>query len=166
MAENEYAPRKTGIAGVELQALKVIDAPGGAVLRMLRGDSPLLAGMSPGFGEIYFSEVLPGSVKAWKLHKKQNQLFAVPIGLIRIVLYDARADSPSMGTLVELALGRPDNYNLLRIPAGVWQGFQNAGNGLALICNRADMAHDPAECLRLDPDDPSIPYQWKIARAK
>lgn len=157
----QYEVINTDIAGVSLQSLKIISVPGGNVLRMLRPDCPLMPKFPRGFGEIYFSQVEPGAVKAWKLHTAQNQLFAVPVGKIRIVLYDARPDSPSIGSLVELNLGQPDTYRLLRIPAGIWYGFKGISEQTALICNCADLPHDPAECLRKDAHDPEIPYEWK-----
>ena len=150
----------TGIEGALYQPLKVIPTPGGPVLHMLRAGSPLLPDFSGGFGEIYFSEVLPGAVKAWKRHTRQTQLFAVPMGRLRIVLYDDRPSSPTRGALVERRLGRPDDYGLLRIPPLVWYGFTAEGTVPALICNCADLPHDPAEGERLSPDDAAIPYAW------
>lgn len=152
-----------GIADALFQPLAVIPAPGGPVLHMLRPHSPLLPDFTAGFGEIYFSEVLPGAVKAWKRHSRQTQLFAVPRGLLKIVLYDDRPGSPTCGALRELALGRPERYGLLRIPLGVWYGFTALGKEAALICNCADIPHDPAEGERRPPDDPAIPYDWENA---
>ncbi len=157
----EAVARNVGIDGALLQPLGVISTPGGPVLHMLRPGSALLPDFSKGFGEIYFSEVLPGHVKAWKCHTRQVQHFAVPTGLLRIVLYDGRPDSPTRGVVCELTLGRPENYSLLRIPTGVWYGFAAMGQAPALICNCADVPHDPAEGQRLPVDDPSIPYCWK-----
>lgn len=62
---------KSVIDGVVLQDLRIIPADGGPVLHMLRADSPLFRS----FGELYFSEVEPGSVKAWKRHAVQTQPF-------------------------------------------------------------------------------------------
>ena len=157
----EAVARNVGIDGALLQPLGVISTPGGPVLHMLRPGSALLPDFSKGFGEIYFSEVLPGHVKAWKCHTRQVQHFAVPTGLLRIVLYDGRPDSPTRGVVCELTLGRPENYSLLRMPTGVWYGFAALGQAPALICNCADVPHDPAEGQRLPVDDPSIPYCWK-----
>lgn len=161
----ETVARDVGIYGALLQPLGVIPTPGGPVLHMLRPGSALLPDFSRGFGEIYFSEVLPGHVKAWKCHTRQVQHFAVPAGLLRIVLYDGRPDSPTRDVVCELALGRPENYFLLRIPTGVWYGFAAMDNSPALICNCADIPHDPAEGQRLPMDDPSIPYCWKTEQA-
>lgn len=89
-----------GIAGVVRQSLKQIVDERGAVLRMLRGDSPLFTR----FREIYFSLALPGVVKAWKRHRRMTQHFAVPVGQIRLVLYDDRPDAASRGRLEEHTL--------------------------------------------------------------
>ena len=165
MEVTESTAQDVGIEGALLQPLAVIPTPGGPVMHMLRPGSPLLPDFSKGFGEIYFSEVLPGHVKAWKRHTRQVQHFAVPSGLLRIVLYDDRQGSATKGVLCELALGRPDNYALLRIPTGVWYGFTAMGDAPALICNCADIPHDPTEGQRLPMDDPSIPYAWNAEKA-
>lgn len=155
---SEHMP--TGIEGAWLWPLKIIPASGGPVLRMLRNE-PGSPGYPAQLGEIYFSEIMPGCVKAWKLHEKQKQQFAVPAGQILIVLCDARTASPTFGQLASLRLGRPDNYNLLVIPPGIWYGFKAMSQTPALICNCADMPHDPAEARRLPMDSERIPYSWE-----
>ncbi|MDR1778124.1 MAG: dTDP-4-dehydrorhamnose 3,5-epimerase family protein [Desulfovibrio sp.] len=162
--EEKAAATEAGIAGALFLPLRVIPADGGEVLRFLRPDCPLLPDFSRGFGEIYFSRVAPGAVKAWKRHRRQNQLFVVPSGLIKIALYDDRERSPTRGALLERLLGLPDNYGLLRIPCGVWYGFASLERRAALIGNCADIPHDPAESERLAFDDPAIPYAWRNVR--
>lgn len=146
----------TSIGGVMLLDLKVIPTDGGPVMHMLRPSSPLFTS----FGELYFSEVNAGAIKAWKQHSKQSQYFAVPVGQLKVVLFDDREGSPSRGTILEIVLGRPDNYRLLRIPPRVWYGFTPLGTNPALICNCADIPHDPAESVRKDVHSPDIPYSW------
>ncbi|MBQ4566888.1 MAG: dTDP-4-dehydrorhamnose 3,5-epimerase [Desulfovibrio sp.] len=167
-AVKQHLPLQTGlqqtcIEGVVLQELQIIATAGGPVLHMLKAGSPLVPDFSCGFGEIYFSEVVPGAVKAWKCHRRQSQLFAVPHGLLQIVLYDGRSASASQGCCCEILLGRPDNYALLRIPPGIWYGFTAKGQEPALICNCADLPHDPAEGERLPVDSPLIPWRWEGA---
>ncbi len=147
---------KSVIDGVVLQELRIIPADGGPVLHMLRADSPLFHT----FGELYFSEVEPGRIKAWKRHTVQTQHFAVPVGRLKIVLYDGRPDSPTAGMIMEAELGRPDYYHLLRIPPYVWYGFTALGKSPALICNCTDVPHDPLEGERLPQDTPTISYHW------
>lgn len=146
-----------GIMGVTLTALRQITDERGSVLHMLRSDAPDFTR----FGECYFSEILPNAVKAWKRHHMQTQTLAVPIGLIRMVMYDDRVGSVTRKQLQVLELGRPDAYFRLCIPSGVWYGFSCLSHTSALLVNCADMLHDPEEsdvCLF---DDPMIPYQWK-----
>lgn len=147
----------SGIAGVVIQSLKQIVDERGAVLHMLRGDSPLFTQ----FGEIYFSLVLPGVVKAWKRHRRLTQHFAVPVGQIRLVLYDDRPNAASRGRLEEHTLGRPDHYALVRIPPLVWYGFQGIGASPSLVANCTDLVHDPEEVEVLPLSSPLFPYTWK-----
>ena len=93
------------IEGVVVQSLKQIDNPGGLVLHMLKKDSILFRK----FGEVYFSEINSGVIKAWKRHKIQSQNLTVPINKIRLVIYDSRPDSKTRGKIKEYQLGRPDN---------------------------------------------------------
>lgn len=144
------------IDGVIVSPLKEIRDQRGAVLHMLRADSPDFGG----FGECYFSELLPGAVKAWKLHRLQTQLIAVPVGRIRLVIYDARAAASTQGTLLVLELGRPDSYFRVRIPPGLWYGFKCIGDAPALLANCVDLPHDPSESESRPINFPEIPYQW------
>ena len=146
----------TTIEGVMLYPLRQIATEGGPVLHMLKAENPLFKG----FGEIYFSEVEAGAVKAWKRHTKQNQLFAVPYGIMEIVVYDAREESSTAGTLLRVTLGRPHNYNLLSMPCGVWYGFTALHGASALLANFADIPHDPTESEKLPANTPKIPFQF------
>jgi dTDP-4-dehydrorhamnose 3,5-epimerase len=147
---------ENGIEGVMVTELRIIADQRGAVLHMIRSDAP---GFTR-FGELYFSEVLPGAVKAWKRHTKQTQTFAVPAGRIQIVIYDDRPRSGTRGNLQVLELGRPDRYYRLRIPPGLWYGFTCLGSTPALIANCADLPHDPTESEQRLVHDASIPYAW------
>jgi len=145
------------IDGVKLTQLKQLLDERGKVMHMLRADSD---GFS-GFGEIYFSCVYPGAVKAWHLHKRMTLNYAVPHGNIKFVLYDDRENSPTRGELQEIFLG-PDNYCLVTVPPRVWNGFKGIGPAMAIVANCASIPHDPAEIDRLDPFSPDIPYNWEI----
>jgi dTDP-4-dehydrorhamnose 3,5-epimerase len=144
------------IHGVTLTELREIADLRGAVLHMMRNDptNPVQ------FGECYFSEVLPGAVKAWKRHRVQTQNIAVPVGRVRFVVYDDRTDSTTRGALMVLELGRPDAYRRLRLPPGLWYGFSCISPGAALIVNCADHPHDPQESETRPVNEPAVPYKW------
>ena len=144
------------IKGVTLTELRQINDDRGAVLHMLRSDAPEFVR----FGECYFSEVLPGAIKAWKRHRAQTQNLAVPVGRVRMVIYDDREGSATRGQLQEMELGRPDAYLRLRIPPGLWYGFACMGDKPALLANCPDLPHDPTESELRSLNHPTIPYEW------
>ena len=149
------------IDGVRVDALRQIRDERGAIFHMLRNDDPAFER----FGEIYFSLVHPGWIKGWHLHTKMTLNYAVPIGAILLVLYDAREDSPTRGRVQEIRIGE-DDYKRVRIPAGVWNGFLGLGDRDAVVANCATLPHDPDEIKRLAPADRSIPYAWPVAVVK
>jgi dTDP-4-dehydrorhamnose 3,5-epimerase len=145
------------IDGVQIVSLRQILDERGKVMHMLRADAPHFQS----FGEVYFSAVHPGAVKAWHLHKEMVLNYAVPIGKIKLVLFDDRANSPTNGNIQEVYLG-PDNYNLVIVPPLVWNGFKGIGSDMALVANCASIPHDPQEIERLDPTNDRIHYDWGI----
>lgn len=146
------------IDGVTTVTLREFVDEHGAVLHMLRKDAPDFMK----FGECYFSEVLPGAIKAWKLHREQTQNLAVPVGRVRLVIYDDRVGSRTRHKLQIHELGRPDAYLRVKIPPGLWYGFACKGHTPALLANCTDLPHDPNESNRKPAYDKSIPYDWRI----
>lgn len=136
--------------------LMAIEDERGAVLHMLRADSPVFTR----FGEIYFSQVNPGVVKGWKRHQKMTQRFAVPFGRIKLVVYDDRDSSRDRAKITEYLLGRPDSYQLIVLPPLVWYAFQGVAETVSIIANCSDIPHDPGESEQLPLDTKSIAYSW------
>lgn len=145
------------IDGVIVTPLKQILDERGKIMHMMRCD---VDGFK-GFGEIYFSCVHPGAIKGWHIHKEMVLNYAVPHGNIKFVLYDDRVGSATRGELQEIFMG-PDNYCLVTVPPMVWNGFKGIGQEMAIVANCASIAHRADEIDRLDPFDPSIPYNWEI----
>ena len=145
------------IDGVRCFPLKRIQDERGIVMRMLRLDDPHFTQ----FGEIYFSVIYPGIIKGWHLHSRMTINYAVVQGNIKLVLYDQRVDSPTRGETLEIVFGQV-NYQLVRVPPGVVNGFTAVGGQGAIVANCADIVHDPTEITRIDPFSPSIPYDWHV----
>jgi len=145
------------IEGVEIYPLRRIQDERGVVMHMLRSDDRHFAG----FGEIYFSLIHPGAIKAWHLHARMTINYAVVDGNIKLVLYDKRPASKTQGELQEIVFGQV-NYQLVRVPPGVVNGFTPVGGQRAIVANCADIPHDPAEITRIDPFTSEIPYTWGI----
>jgi len=145
------------IDGVEIIPLRQIPDERGKVMHMLRADAPHFEE----FGEIYFSVIEVGAIKAWHLHERMTINYAVPHGRIKLVVYDDRDGSPTKGDLEEIFLGEA-NYSLVTVPPFVWNGFKGIGEHAAIVANCATIPHDPGEIVRLDPFSDKIPYDWAI----
>ncbi len=145
----------TTIDGLRVLPRRRIPDERGAILHMLRADSPEFER----FGEIYFSTVYRGATKAWKRHRRITLNYACAFGRVKVVLCDTRESSPTIGAVMEIFLG-PDNYSLVVIPPGIWSGFAGMSDPLAVLANCATEPHDPTEIDRLDPATPSLPYRW------
>ena len=145
------------IEGVRITPLRQIPDERGKVMHMLRADDPHFER----FGEIYFSTVYQGVVKGWHLHERMTINYAVPVGMIKLVLFDDREGSKTRGEVQELFLGE-SSYSLVTVPPFVWNGFKGVAAPHSVVANCATIPHDPAEIVRLDPFSPKIPYDWGI----
>ena len=94
------------IDGVKIVPLRQIPDERGKVMHMLRADAEHFSG----FGEIYFSMVYPGAVKAWHLHRRMTLNYAVPIGRADFQPYRhiRRYDRSSLGWVNRT--GSPENW--------------------------------------------------------
>ena len=144
------------IKGIIIKKLKIISSEKGDVLHMLRNDENSFKS----FGECYFSEVNPDKIKGWKKHNIQNQFFSVPVGRLKLVLYDDRASSETYKTINEIILGRPDSYYRINIPPGIYYSFKCLTKTPALVVNCTDIPHSIDESLTLELNNSIIPYKW------
>lgn len=137
--------------GWSLRPLRQFPDERGAVMHMLRATDPHFEA----FGEVYFSTIREGVVKAWHMHRSKTVNLAVPIGEVAVVLWKQDAEPK------EFMLGR-EAYALLTIRPGVWYGFRGIGAGESLIANCATEPFDPAEGDDLPPDTDHIHYRWEV----
>ncbi len=145
------------IHGVKVKMLRVIPDERGRLMEMLRSDDELFLK----FGQIYMTTAYPGVVKAWHYHKKQVDNFVVVKGMMKIVLYDSRKDSPTFGKINEFFMG---DYNpiLLQIPAYVYHGFKCIGEEEAFVINCPTEVYNRQEPdeYRMPAHGGEIPYDW------
>ena len=96
-----------------------------------------------GFGEVYFSWVEQGVIKAWKCHQRTTMNLVVPKGEVSFVFHLTNQKN----TFRTENIGE-ERYVRLTVPPLIWFGFRGRGSGQSLLMNLADMAHDPDEILR------------------
>ena len=119
------------------------------------------------FGQVYYTTVKPGIVKAWHYHEKQTD-HLIAIGPPAIIgLCDGREGSPTKGEVMEVRGGREDPV-LVKIPPGVYHGFMADGDRETQIINLPTEPYNrekPDE-FRADPFDNDIPFDWKACGAR
>ncbi len=146
------------IEGVVIKKLRVIPDERGRLMEIMRSDDELFIK----FGQVYMTTGYPGVVKAWHYHRKQWDNFCVVKGMMKVVLYDAREDSPTKGEIMELFMGE-HNPILLRIPPLVYHGFKTISENEAILINIPTELYnyeEPDE-HRVHPHDNDIPYSWE-----
>jgi len=109
----------------------------------------------------YQTTVRPGVVKGWIMHREQDDRLFFSFGSARVVLWDAREDSPTRGMVNELYFDE-HNRGLLRIPAQVWHAVQNIGSKDFIFVNMPTRPYDHADPdkYRLPLDAEGIPYRF------
>jgi dTDP-4-dehydrorhamnose 3,5-epimerase len=145
------------IDGVKIKNLRVVPDERGRLMEILRCDDDLYEN----FGQVYFTTAYPGVVKAWHLHRKQRDNITCVNGMVKVVLYDAREDSPSHGDLNEFFIGE-HNPLLISIPPFVYHGLKSIGTETAFCINIPNYPYnykEPDE-FRLESNTAEIPYEW------
>lgn len=141
------------ITDVLLTPEKRIAHPKGDILHAMKRSS---LGFS-GFGEAYFSIVLPGETKGWKRHRRATLNLVVPVGSVRFVIYDDRTDSSSQGRFNDLVLGG-DSHVRLTVPPGLWVAFRGLDERGNMLINLSSEEHDPGEADNVSIE--TFPFDW------
>ena len=143
------------LSGMIKTDLNIIEADSGSVYHALKNTDK---GFKQ-FGEIYFSSVKKDIIKAWKLHQEMTLNLMVPVGKIQFCFFDVREQSDTFNEKFKIVLSQKP-YFRLTVPPGIWFGFKGLSDGLNLICNVADIPHDPKEVLRKEIDE--IEMDWSL----
>jgi len=146
------------IEGVKIKQLKMIPDERGFVMELLRSDDEIFEK----FGQVYVSVAYPGVVKGWHYHKLQTDYFGIVKGMMKVVLYDQRKESPTYGQINEFFMG-DQNPMLLVIPPYVVHGMKAIGAEPGYLMNCPTLPYDrksPDE-YRIDPHSGEIPYNWE-----
>jgi dTDP-4-dehydrorhamnose 3,5-epimerase len=156
---SDWQPIRAEIDGVVLREVLHVPRDHGVITEIYRADwDP--TGLP--VGQIYQSRLFPGAIGAWSCHLKSIDRLFVNQGLLKLVLFDGRPESPTAGKLIEVRVGDP-RPTFLVIPTGVWHGLQNVGSTDALMINFPTFAYDyeDPDHWRLPFDSPEIPYTWQ-----
>ncbi len=126
MSVQEYGNRPQ-IEGVEIIQLPFQSDDGGNFSELFRLENGKVEGLKQPFEakQISMSVIVPKAIKAYHIHKKQEDVWYVaPYDRIIVNLHDLREDSPTFDHHMRLVLGAGKNL-ILRIPNGVAHGAAN-----------------------------------------
>jgi dTDP-4-dehydrorhamnose 3,5-epimerase len=146
------------IDGVVVKQLKYIPDERGRLMEILRADDDMFAR----FGQVYLTTTYPHVVKAWHYHKKQDDFITCVRGMLKLVLFDGRDESPTHGEINEFFIG-DHSPRMVKVPRMIYHGWKCISEEEALVINVPTEAYDrehPDE-FRLDPHVNEIPYQWE-----
>lgn len=103
----------------------------------------------------------PGSVRAWVYHERQEDRLCYTHGRFRLVLWDIRQNSPTMGQINVFDVGAA-NPCRITIPRFVVHGLKNTGNEMSSFVNFPTNWHDPnnPDKSRLPVGHPGVPYSF------
>jgi dTDP-4-dehydrorhamnose 3,5-epimerase len=144
------------IDGVELKPLVTHSDERGFFREIARNTEGIVR---EDWAQISHSLMHQGVVKAWHVHPTQIDWWYVPVGDLKVALYDAREGSATRGELQELFLGEHYAAQLLKVPAGVAHGCRVIG-GTAHLIYLTSSIYNPQEEGRIPHDDPAIGYDW------
>ena len=146
------------IDGVTVRPLRQIPDERGMVMHMLRADDPHF----DAFGEIYFSVVELGAIKAWHLHERMTINYAVPYGKIKLVVYDDRDGSPTRGQLDEIYVGEAQLRARDRAAASCGTGSRESASTARSSRTAQRSRTIPTRSCGSIPSPSEIPYDWSL----
>jgi dTDP-4-dehydrorhamnose 3,5-epimerase len=125
---------------------RISNANGDILHAMKKGDPGF-----HGFGEVYFSIIHGGAIKAWKRHIRMTLNLVVPFGDVEFIFSD------DQGNFRIENIGQK-RYVRLTVPPGIWFGFMGLNYPHSILMNCADIPHEPREIERKQLDE--MPYTW------
>jgi dTDP-4-dehydrorhamnose 3,5-epimerase len=156
------ALRQDPIDGLRFRPTRPVPHEDGTVAEVARAawpeiDLPVL--------QVHITTTLPTRIRAWGLHQGSTDRLFVGKGLVSIVVFDGRQDSPTFGWVNEFRVSER-NPGLLVIPPNLYHGWKNIGVDEAYIINMPssqyehehpdalDLPYESAEAERV------VPWRW------
>lgn len=146
------------IDGVRVREIRSVITGYGVLTEIYRSDWRLDDGT---VGQAFQAVLNPGAISAWHAHEATTDRLFVSCGLIHIVLFDARTDSPTHGLINHFRFGtaRPA---VVSVPPRVWHGIRSLSSEPSTLINIVDVPYNYADPdhWRVPFDSPDIPYRF------
>jgi dTDP-4-dehydrorhamnose 3,5-epimerase len=154
--------RCSPLAGVRFRPTRPVPHEDGHVTEVARASWELLG---EALVQVHITTTFADRVRAWGLHPLGTDRLFVVSGLVKLVVFDGRKDSPTLGQLNEFVISEK-NPGLLIVPPNLYHGWKNIGTSEAIIINMPDRLYDyqHPDALDLPWDSEAagriIPYRW------
>ena len=126
------------IEGVRFRATRPVPHDDGYLTEVARTSWELL---DTPIVQVHVTTTFPGRIRAWGIHRSVTDRLFVASGLVTIVVFDGREDSPTFGRVNRFVVGQR-NPGLLVIPPNLYHGWKNIGPSEAVIINLPDRPYD------------------------
>jgi dTDP-4-dehydrorhamnose 3,5-epimerase len=156
------ALRQDPIDGLRFRPVRPVPHEDGTVAEVARAVWPEI---DLEIVQVHITTTLAGRVRAWGLHQASTDRLFVVSGLVSIVVYDGREDSPTYKCLNEFRVSQR-NPGLLVIPPNLYHGWKNIGIDEAFIINMpsSQYDHEGPDALDLPYESPRaeeiVPFRW------
>jgi len=147
--------RRIPIEGIEFRPTRPVPHEDGHVAEVARESweqirSPIV--------QVHTTTTFVGRIRAWGLHQHSTDRLFVVSGLVKIVVFDGRNNSPTYGLINEFTVSEK-NPGLLCIPPNLYHGWKNIGLTEAIIINMPDRMYNYES-----PDALDLPWDSEAAR--
>jgi dTDP-4-dehydrorhamnose 3,5-epimerase len=154
----DWEPLQPPIVGVVVREVRNVMKDNGYLTEIWREDWQLDA---LAVAQVFQVVLQPAAISAWHVHQHATDRLFANHGQLKIVLFDARAGSPTERRINVFRCGtaRP---MLIVVPPGVWHGVQNVGAIPASLVNLPDRAYayEAPDHWRVPPDTAHVPYSF------
>jgi dTDP-4-dehydrorhamnose 3,5-epimerase len=153
---------------IDVQIKELVSFPDdrGFFRELIRATDPFFKHVSHenSFYQWSHSKMTLNTVKAWHFHHQQFDWWYCPLGLINVVLYDLREESPTYRKKMDFFLGDTDQHKeaksiIVRIPPGVAHGCKVLTDSAHLFYITSEI-YDPNDEGRLPFDSDTVPHNW------
>lgn len=160
--DGEARWRTDPIEGLAFRPVRPVPHEDGTVAEVARASWPEI---DLPIVQVHVTTTQPGRIRAWGLHRRSTDRLFVVSGLVSIVVYDGRCDSPTFGACNEFKVSER-NPALLVVAPNLYHGWKNIGTTEAFIINMpsSQYDYDQPDALDLPYDDPRapeiVPFRW------
>lgn len=156
------------IQGVVFKELKSFPDQRGFFREVVRFNDPFFddhgSSGERSFAQWSHSKMAKNTVKAWHFHHRQIDWWYAPIGLLHVVLFDGREESPTYRTKMEFLLGETEFDDramtaVVRIPQGVLHGCKVVSE-FAHLFYITSQTYNPEDEGRYPFDSSAVPHRW------